>query len=188
MRKTAALWLMAVLAFAACRSYPPDDVASSSPTSSAEVTTTGPVPSTSPATTARRGSGPATTARPGSGPAPARATVAPPVATAPPTTATAVLSAADASGKLCDAIISGDSAVRADNYVAGGLRLSGGISNYGEAAAPAVTSAARAMLSAGVAGDEDGYVAARAQAAPACAPFGRTVPTGGTRCITFPCP
>ena len=99
-----------------------------------------------------------------------------------------MLSPAEASGRLCDAIISGDAAVRAGNLVAGGLRLSGGISNYGAAAVPAVTSAARAMLSAGMNGDAEGYVAAREQAAPACAPFGRTVNTGGIRCITFPCP
>ena len=170
-----------------CRSYPPDDVVSGSPSTTVEVTTSALEASTVPPSTGAGGSRPVTTAARQS-PVTTRATVATPAPTAPATTAKPVLSAADASGRLCDALISGDAAVRAGNLVAGGLRLSGGISNYGDAAAPAVTSAARAMLSAGVAGDEDGYVAARAQAAPACAPFGRTVPTGGTRCITFPCP
>ena len=165
MRKTAAflLLLLGSVSFVACRSYPPADVATSAPSSTAGATST----TDAPATTVAEAS--------------------PTVATTPATTPV-VLSPAEASGKLCDAVISGDAAVRAGNYVAGGLRLSGGISNYGEAAAPSVTAAARAMLAAGLAVDEEGYVVARQQAATACAPFGRTVPTGGVQCVTFPCP
>ena len=180
---------LAVVCFAlgGCRSYTPDDVVSGSPSTTVEVTTTAPVGSTAPPSTARAGSRPATTAA-RQAPATTRATMASPAPPAPTTTVKPALSTAEASGRLCDAVIAGDAAVRAGNLVAGGLRLSGGISNYGDAAAPAVTSAARTMLSAGVNGDAEGYVAAREQAAPACAPFGRTVNTGGIRCITFPCP
>jgi hypothetical protein len=185
-RRLAGLSVVAALALGGgCRSYPPtEEVASSSPTSVVEVTSTARATS-APVSTTRAGSTD-TTARPA--PASTRATVVATVPPAPATTAAPVLSAAEASGKLCDAVISGDAAVRAGNLVAGGLRLAGGISTYGDAAVPAVSGAARAMLSAGRAGDDEGYVVARSGAATACAPFGRTVPTGGLRCIQAPCP
>lgn len=75
----------------------------------------------------------------------------------------------------------------AGNFVAGGFRLSQGIGRYGDAADPAVTGAARRMLSAGVASDADGYVAARSVAASACASAGYPIRVGGLPCSQQPC-
>jgi len=111
-----------------------------------------------------------------------------PSPTGPPATARPELSRTEASTKLCQAIRSANDAVMGGNFVAGGLRLSGGISSYADAADPALVSAARSMLSAGLNGDADGYVSARLTAANVCSSFGVVISTGGVECLTDPCP
>jgi len=124
-------------------------------------------------------------------PTPATDPVRPPDPASPGTSAVAprtVLSRAEASTKLCQSIASANEAVMGGNFVAGGLRLNGGISSYADSADPAVVSAARSMLSAGLNGDADGYVLARGTAASACSTYGVVIPTGGVECFTDPCP
>ena len=110
--------------------------------------------------------------------------------TRPATTTTTrpSLSRAEATAGLCAAIESADRAVVSGDFVNGGLRLSRGIGAYANAADPAVAAPARQMLSAGVAGDADGYVAARSVAAAGCARAGFPIVVGGVPCSQQPCP
>ncbi len=90
--------------------------------------------------------------------------------------------------KLCGQIEYADDAVVRGNFIAGGLRLGIGIADYGEIADPTLVQLARQMLSAGKAGDAEGYVAARGQAAARCQALGRPIAVGGIQCVTTPCP
>ncbi|MGQ0743091.1 MAG: hypothetical protein ACT4OS_01870 [Acidimicrobiales bacterium] len=180
--------LTLALALAACGAPEVDAVGSlgrpapdpTATTSTAPETTT-PATSTtvSPAPTAERPTAPAAN-RP-----PTTAVTVPP---ATPTTSAPALSRAEANSRLCGQIEYADEAVTRGSFIAGGLRLAAGISDYAEVAEPALVQLARQMLESGKAGDADGYVATRSQAVTLCEQLGRPIRVGGIQCVTTPCP
>lgn len=137
----------------------------------------------------------ATTPPPSPAPVGATTTVSKPRATttttAQPvtTTTTRPLSWAEATSRLCTAVAAADQRIQRGNFLGGGLRLSGGITANEKAADPAVVTAARSMLRAGVNGDPEAYMAARPVASAACARAGYPIQLSGpVQCVTAPCP
>jgi len=107
---------------------------------------------------------------------------------APTTTTTRPLSRSQASVKLCQVIDSANRAVVSGRYIPAALQFGSGISNYGAIADPALTAATKAMLSAGVHGNPDGYNTALDAAVPICAALGQPIAAGPIQCLVAPCP
>jgi len=145
--------------------------------------------SSEPATTTT--SPPPTTAAPTTAavPSPVTTVLAATTVPRPTTSTTRPLSRAEATAKLCAAVAEGDRRVQDGSYVAGALRLGGGISAYEKTADPTVLAATRSMLSSGVRGNVEGYATARTAAAAACARAGSPIQLSGpVQCIQAPCP
>jgi len=142
-----------------------------------------------PATTTTRPAQ-ATTAPAGTTPSIVPATVGPTTpTTVRATTTTRALSRAEATAGLCKAVAEADQRIQQGRFVSGGLRLGGGISANEKMADPAVLSAARGMLKAGLDGDAERYATLRQTASTACAKAGSPIQLSGPiMCITAPCP
>jgi hypothetical protein len=105
------------------------------------------------------------------------------------TTTSRPLTRTEATAKLCGAVGSAADAIGSGSFVAGGWRLSSALTAYEKAADPAVATAARQMLRAGLDGDAEAYLDARSAASDACARAGSPIRISGPiQCVTTPCP
>lgn len=166
--------LIAVLAVGACSSSAGPGSATKATTTTSSSSSTAPtVPPTVPP------AAPAT--------APPTTVTAPKTTRPPAPTTTTPLTRTEASTKLCQVVNSAHQAVMSDRYVPAALQLASGVSAYGATADPALASATKSMLSAGLHADAEGYSTALQLARPICAALGQPI-TGPIVCIRAPCP
>jgi len=185
-RSSARVILVGLLGVAGCGqvSVPDEPTAATTPVTTVTTVTTVPTTLAAPTTSA-----PVVPTRPDATvTAAARATTTPTAARAT-TATTRLLSRAEATSSLCTAIREADERIQRGSFLGGGLRLSGGLAANEKAADPAVVTAARSMLRAGLDGNPDAYVTARSAASTACARAGYPIQLSGPiQCFTTPCP